>query len=195
MACHGFDDGPEVHGAALGVSGAAVSVFLRDGCEEEKIPIAGGLEEGEGGLEGIDLVALGPGVLVEGLDDMVGLAGGVGKGLAEPEGEDNLTVGEMSGHLADAPLARNRVGVDLCGAEGRGDGANTACRGVEDGDRVLPAEEAGVRVELHSEKISRRMGRDPAISTGDFILELEYLGWARGRRCQCSRDDLRGRDR
>ena len=35
VACHGFDDGPEGHGAAFGVGGWAVTVVLRDGGEEE----------------------------------------------------------------------------------------------------------------------------------------------------------------
>ncbi len=60
MACHGFDDGPECHGAALGVGGGVVAVVLGDGCEEEQVPVARGLEEGEGGFEVIDSVALGP---------------------------------------------------------------------------------------------------------------------------------------
>ena len=95
VAGHGFDDGPEGHGAAFGVGGAAVAVFVGDGGEVEEVPVAGGLEEGEGGLELVGAVALGPGFLVEGLDDGVGLAERGGEGLAEAEGEDDLAVGEV----------------------------------------------------------------------------------------------------
>ena len=41
MACHGFDDGPEGHGAAFGVGGGAVAVVLGDCGEEEQVPVAG----------------------------------------------------------------------------------------------------------------------------------------------------------
>ena len=106
VAGHGFDDGPEGHGAAFGVGGAAVAVFLGDGVEEEQVPVAGGLEEGQGGFELVGCVAFGPGVLVEGLDDGVGLVERGGEGLAQAEGEDDLAVGEVGDDLADAPLAR-----------------------------------------------------------------------------------------
>ena len=85
MAGHGFDDGPEGHGAALGMGGAAVAVVLGDGGEEQQVPVARGLEEGEGRLEMIGGVAFGPGVLVEGLDDGVGLVERGGEGLTESE--------------------------------------------------------------------------------------------------------------
>ena len=58
----------------------------------------------------VGCVAFGPGVLVEGLDDGVGLAERGGEGLAEAEGEDDLAVGEVGDDLADAPLARGRDG-------------------------------------------------------------------------------------
>ena len=49
VAGHGFYDGPEGHGAAFGVGGAAAAVVLRDGGEEEQVPVAGGLEEASAG--------------------------------------------------------------------------------------------------------------------------------------------------
>ena len=73
VASHGFDDGPEGHGAAFGVGGAAVAIVLRDGVEEEQVPVARGLEERHGGFELVGVVTFGPGFLVEGLDDGVGL--------------------------------------------------------------------------------------------------------------------------
>ena len=60
VAGHGFDDGPEGHGAALRVGGGAVAVVLRDGGEEEQVPIAGGLEERERGIEIVGGVTFGP---------------------------------------------------------------------------------------------------------------------------------------
>src|SRR5258707_8088325 len=93
VAGHGFYDGPEGHGAALGVGGGAVAVVLRDGGEVEQVPVTGGLEEGQAGLEVVGCVAFGPGFLVEWLDDGVGLVERGSEGLAEAEGEDDLAVG------------------------------------------------------------------------------------------------------
>jgi len=92
VAGHGFYDGPEGHGASLGVGGGAVAVILRNGGEIEQVPVAGGLEESQRGFELVGLVTLGPGVLVEGLDDGVGLVERGSEGLAEAEGEDNFAV-------------------------------------------------------------------------------------------------------
>src|SRR5258708_20127257 len=71
VAGHGFYDGPEGHGAALGVGGAAVPVVLRDGGEEEQIPVARGLEEGQRGVGVGGLVTLRPGLLVAALHVVV----------------------------------------------------------------------------------------------------------------------------
>ena len=87
VAGHGFDDGPEGHGATFGVGGEAVAILLGDGVEKEQVPAACGLEESEGGLELVGFVARGPGVLVKGLDDGVRLVERGGKSLAEAEGE------------------------------------------------------------------------------------------------------------
>ena len=87
VAGHGFDDGPEGHGAAFRVGGGAMAVVVGDAGEEEQIPVASGLKEGHCGFEVVGLVACGPGVLVEGLDDGVGLVKRGGEGLAEAEAE------------------------------------------------------------------------------------------------------------
>jgi len=137
VAGHGFDDGPEGHGAAFGVGGGAAAIVVGDGGEEEQVPVAGGLEEGERGFELVGGGAFGPGVLVEGLDDVVGLVERGGEGLAETEGEDDFAVGQVGGDLADAPLAWDGVGVDLGGGEVRGEGVETLRGGGEDGDGVL----------------------------------------------------------
>ena len=146
MASHGFDDGPEGHGAAFGVSGGAVTVLFRDGGEEEKIPVAGGLEECQCGFEFVGLVAFGPCVLIEGLDDVMRLGEGWGQRLAKAEGEDGLAVGQMGGDLADAPFAGCGTGIDLGFREVGGEGADAVCGGGENGERVLAVQEAGVGV-------------------------------------------------
>ena len=142
VAGHGFDDGPEGHGAALRVGGGAVAVVLGDGGEEEQVPVAGGGEEGQCGFRSVGGVAFGPGVLVEGLDDGVLL----GEGLAEAEGEDELTVGEVGDDLADAPFAGGRGRVELRAGEAGGEGVEALCGGGKDGDGVLAVQAAGVRI-------------------------------------------------
>jgi hypothetical protein len=123
VAGHGLYDGPEGHGAAFGVGGAAAAVVLRDCVEEEQVPVAGGLEESERGLEVVGCVAFGPGVLVEGLDD-----------------------GEMGDDVADAPLAWGRGCIDLGAGETGGEGLKALGGGGEDGDGLLTVQIAGVRV-------------------------------------------------
>jgi hypothetical protein len=144
VAGHGFDDGPEGHGATLGVGGTAAAVVVRDGGQEEEIPVAGCLEESHCGLELVGAVACGPDVLVEGLDDVVGLAEGGGQGLTEAEGEDDFAVGEVGGDLADAPFTRGGVSVDLGGGEVCGEGSEAVGGTAEDGNGVLTVEVAGV---------------------------------------------------
>ena len=113
MAGHGFDDGPESHGAAFGMGGGAMAFVAGDGGEKEEIPVTHGLEERESRLDGVDGVAVGPGLLIEGLDDVVGLVGWGGEGLAEAEAEDGFGVGEVGDDVGDAPLARRGRGVEL----------------------------------------------------------------------------------
>jgi len=146
VARHGFDDGPEGHGAAFWVGGGAVAVVAGDSGEEEQIPVAGGLEEGHCGFELVGLIARGPGVLVEGLDDGVGLVERGSEGLAETEGEDDLAVGEVGGDLADAPFVWCGVSVDLCFRETGGEGTDAFGGGGEDRDGVAVTEVAGVGI-------------------------------------------------
>lgn len=146
MASHGFDDGPEGHGAAFGVGGAAVAVVLGDSVEEEQIPVARGLEERHGGFELVCFVTPGPGFLVEGLDDGVGLVELGSESLAEAEGEDDFAVGEVGGYFADAPFARGGTGVDLSVGETGGEGADVRGGGFENRDRFFALEVDGVRI-------------------------------------------------
>ena len=89
MTGHGFDDGPEGHGAAFGVGGFAQPFGGGDLVEQQEVPVAGGVEHAQGGVEVVVGVARGPLFLVEGLDD-----GSVnGEGLAEAEGKDEFAVG------------------------------------------------------------------------------------------------------
>jgi hypothetical protein len=146
VAGHGLYDGPEGHGAALGVGGAAAAVVLRDGVEEEQVPVAGGLEESERGLEVVGCVAFGPGVLVEGLNDGVGLGECGGKGLAEAEGEDDFAVGEVGDDVTDAPLTWRGGSIDLGFGETGGEGLEALGGGGEDGDGLLTVQIAGIRI-------------------------------------------------
>jgi len=137
---HGFDDGPEGHGAALGVGGGAVALVVGYGGEEEEVPVAHGLEESECGLDMVDGVALRPGVLIEGLDDVVGLVGLGGQGLAEAEREDGFGVGEVGDDVADAPLAGGWRVVDLRAGETGSEGVETLGSAGEDRDGVVAVE-------------------------------------------------------
>ncbi len=99
----------------------------------------------------IGAVAFGPGVLVEGLDDGVGLVERGGEGLTEAEGEDDLAVGKVGDDLGDAPFARGGRGADLSCGEAGGEGAKAIGGGGEDrdgivADGVLAVQVAGVRV-------------------------------------------------
>src|SRR5882757_1667065 len=77
VTSHGFYDGPEGHGSALGVGGGVVAILFGDGGEEAQVPGTGSLEEGQGGVEVVGGVALGPVTLIEGLDDGVLFAEGL----------------------------------------------------------------------------------------------------------------------
>jgi hypothetical protein len=158
VAGHGFDDGPEGHGAALGVGGDAVAVGFCDGAEEAEIPFAGILEEIERLRKIVCGIALCPGLLVEGLDDRVGLVWRGAERLAKTKRKDEFAVGQVGDDLTDAPFVRSWSVVDLLDGEGSEDAAKTQCGSEEDWDRVLPVEESGVRIEFHSEKVSRVVG-------------------------------------
>ena len=140
MAGHGFDDGPEGHGAALGMSGGAVALVVGDCGEEEQIPVAHGLEESERGFDMVDGVALRPGVLIEGLDDVVRLVEGGGQGLTEAESEDCFGVGEVGDDVADAPLTGGWWGVDLGSGEVGGEGVEVFGGGGEHRNGVVAVE-------------------------------------------------------
>lgn len=135
VAGHGFDDGPEGHGSSFGMGGEAAPVVFSDGGEEAKIPGAGCLEEGQGRGCIVGCVALGPVVLIEGLDDRVVF----GERLTEAEGEDEFAVGEVGEDLSDAPFAGGGRLVELRAGEWGGEFAQIFDCGGEDRDGVLAA--------------------------------------------------------
>jgi len=146
VTSHSFDDGPEGHGAAFGVGGAAAAVVVRDGIEVEKIPVPGSVKESNCRGELVGRIADGPGVLIKGLDDGVGLVERGGEGLAEAEGKDNLAVGQMGCDIRNAPFAGGGRGIDLPGGQAGREGADALCCGGQDGNGILAVEELGVRI-------------------------------------------------
>jgi hypothetical protein len=146
VAGHGFDDGPEGHSAALGMGGGAMAFVAGDGGEEEEVPVAHGVEERERGLDRVDGVAVGPGLLIEGLDDVVGLVGWSGEGLAEAKAEDGFSVGEVGDDVRDAPFAGRGWGVQLRVGEAGGESVEASGGAGEDGEGILIVEIFGVWV-------------------------------------------------
>ena len=146
VAGHGFYDGPEGHGAALGMGGGAMAFVAGDGGEEEEVPVAHGLEESECRLDGVDGVPVSPGFLIEGLDDVVGLVGWGGEGLAEAKAEYGFGVGEVGDDVRDAPLAGGGRGVQLRIGEAGGESVEAPGGAGEDGEWVLIVEVFGVWV-------------------------------------------------
>ena len=144
---HGLDDILERHGTAFGVGHLAEKVGLAAAADEPEIPLAGGAEELKRRGQGVDGVTRGPGVLVEGLNDGVGL----GQGLSQAEAVDELAVGEVGDDLARAPLAGSNGRGDLLRGEAADRLVDEARRGGEDGAGVLIAEKAGVGVEGHGD--------------------------------------------
>jgi hypothetical protein len=151
VAGHGFDDGPEGHGAAFGMRGWALAVGVGDGCEEFEVPVTGGLKEDDGGGEVVGGVALSPGVLIEGLDGWMGFA----EGLAKAEAEDDFAIGKVRDDFADAPLAGGWRLIELGLGERREELMEVAGGGFEDGERLLGVEKFCVGIEVHGETVSR----------------------------------------
>ena len=143
VARHGFYDGGEGHGAALGVGDWLVGVGRERGFDEYQIPAADG-GEGDDGVRGGDGgIGCGPLVLVEGLDDVVVFC----EGLAEAEGEDGFAVGEVAEDVAGRPLAgRGRSG-EAVGSDGVDEVVEAVVGFFEDCEGVLSVEEFCVGVE------------------------------------------------
>lgn len=151
MAGHGFDDGPEGHGAALGVGGLALTVGFGGGGDEFEVPVAGGVKEHHGRGEVVGCVTVGPDALVKWLD--LGLI--FAEGLAEAEAEDDLAVGEVRDDLSDAPLSgRGRV-LKLCFGERGEELMQGAGGGIQNWQGLSAIEEFSVRIEFHEETVSR----------------------------------------
>jgi hypothetical protein len=158
VASHGLDQRPEGHGATLGVGRRMVTVFFGDRGEQPKVPVAGGPEEGQCGVEIVGGVARGPGLLIEGADERMFLA----EGLAQAKAEDEFAVGKVGDDLADAPLPRSGGTVDLRAGERGGERGEVVGGGNKNGNWFLTGQEFLVGVQLHGETVSRRYGRSLA---------------------------------
>ena len=113
------------------------------GLNESEIPAAHGGEGGESVASREAGVRSGPLFLVEGLDGVAVL----GQGLAQAKTEGDLAVGEMAEDVAGGPFAGRGSGGDPAGTDGGGKRFEARGGGGEHLNRLLVAEEAGVRVE------------------------------------------------
>ena len=145
MTGHGFEQSVKCHRTALRM-GDGLRVFgLWDGVEESYRPVAQCDEGCEGEVRVEMRVWLGPVVLLEGIDDVVGL----GDGLAEAEAEGDVDVGEVTEDLGRGPFAWRVVALQTGFAEGFCEAAD-AGRGFADGrERVAAGEEFLVGVRAH----------------------------------------------
>jgi hypothetical protein len=101
VAGHGFYDGGEGHGAALGVGYGLLGCRCWGVADQDQVPLAHG-GEGSDGLLGRDAgVGDGPLFLVKRLEDVVVF----GEGLAEAKAEGDFAVGEMAEDFGGGPLA------------------------------------------------------------------------------------------
>ena len=142
MAGHGFHDGGEGHGTALGVGDGLGRVRGQGGFDEEQVPAPDGGEGDDGVRRGDGGVGGGPLVLVEGLDDVMIF----GEGLAEAKGEDGFAVGEVTEDVARGPFAwGGGLGKAGC-ADGVGEIVEAVVGFFEDGEGILSVEEFGVGV-------------------------------------------------
>ena len=149
VAGHGFDDGPEGHGATFGMGYGALALGLGEFVEQEQVPGTGGFEEVERGIDVEVCVARGPFFLVPWLHDRMVFC----QGLAQTEAEDGLAVGEMGYDLAGAPFGRGRVEFDL-GVGHAFEQAVESCGSVYDHfEGIALAEEFCVRIQFHEDRM------------------------------------------
>ena len=109
VAGHGFDDGLEGHGAALGMRDGLAGCLRQSVLNEEQVPVAQGGERGEGLRCRDSRIGGGPFFLIEGLDDVIVL----GQRLAQAEAEGQFAIGQVRGDLGRAPFARRGRSGDL----------------------------------------------------------------------------------
>ncbi len=152
VAGHGFDDGPEGHGAAFGVGGASFALFVADFVEQQEVPGAGGFEEVERGVDVEVCVALRPFFLVEGLDHRMVF----GEGLAEAEAEDDLAIGEVGNDLAGGPLCAGLAEFNLLVGDALEQGVQFGGGLGDDFEGIAVAQEVCVGVQVHADSMTPR---------------------------------------
>jgi SAM-dependent methyltransferase len=141
VARHGFDNGFDCHIAALGVVEHFGSLLGREGCNKRGVPGAHGGKDGERGLRIHRGVGGGPSVLVERLDDVIGLR----ESLSQAESKNHFTVGEVSKNVAGGPFPGCGIAGERAG-ESRGVGRQLRRGLPDDFPWIAIAEEFRVRI-------------------------------------------------
>ena len=110
VSAHCFNDALEGHGASFGVAYGFRKCLGGQGGDQLHVEMPQGSEGSEGGSGVIGGVIRGPGVLIEGLNDVVRL----GQGLSKTEGKNDLAIGQMAHNLRRGKWSIQRQ-IDLHG--------------------------------------------------------------------------------
>lgn len=147
VAGHGVEDGLEGERTAFGMVGFACEFGFAQAAYQLQVPLPERAKERECGGQIVVRIVLGPGVLIERLDEDLGLALlRAGEGLAQAEAEGNFAVGQVGDDLADTPLTGRDRRLDLLGGEAAGGLMEETRGGGEYGAGVLTAERFSVGV-------------------------------------------------
>ncbi len=116
VAGHGLNDGPESHRAALRMSRRAMTIGLGQRADQMQIPVACSAKKIERREKIIGSVVSRPGILIEWLNNGMGLTRRGCERLAKTKRKSQFAVGKVRDDLADAPLAGAGC-CSICSAE------------------------------------------------------------------------------
>lgn len=171
VAGHGFDDGPERHGAALRVRHFFGAIFGGNGCQESQIPGANRIKSRVGRGEIVGCIALRIDILIEGQKGGTG----VRQGLAKTRAKHQFAVGKVRDDLAGRPFAGVERSFGFFCAENGEEVGERFWRFRNDRVGVLSdLEEGGVGIEGHAFRVIR-----PAV-----CCNLIFDGYADDRRVE-----------